>query len=61
MELSENYFLYKLRGVVIHSGSSESGHYYSYIRDEEKWIEFNDILVREAEVENVMSEAYGGE
>ena len=26
-------FLYKLKSVVIHSGNSEGGHYYSFIRD----------------------------
>jgi hypothetical protein len=28
-----NYYQYQLVGVVVHSGISEGGHYYSYIRD----------------------------
>ena len=33
----ENYFKYRLVGVLVHSGTAESGHYYSYIKDSEKW------------------------
>ena len=37
---------YRLKGVVIHTGTSEGGHYYSLIRDnkgdQSKWLKFND-------------------
>jgi ubiquitin C-terminal hydrolase len=42
-------------------GSSDSGHYYSYVKHSNKWIEFNDTSVRYAEVDDVMSEVHGGE
>ncbi len=29
----DSYFEYELVGVVVHSGSADSGHYYSYIKD----------------------------
>lgn len=32
----DEYYDYKLRGVVIHSGTSEGGHYYSFIKNEQK-------------------------
>lgn len=36
---------YKLAGMLVHSGSAESGHYYSYIKIGEQWFEFNDKVV----------------
>jgi ubiquitin carboxyl-terminal hydrolase 34 len=30
---SKGYYRYQLAGVVVHSGSTESGHYYSFIRE----------------------------
>ena len=35
-------FDYFLRGTVIHSGTSEGGHYYSFINSKDKWYCFND-------------------
>ena len=47
--VTDQYFQYKLKGIVVHSGTSDSGHYYSFIKDREeskdensKWYEFND-------------------
>ena len=31
---SKKEFLYELKGVVAHVGTSDSGHYYSFIKDE---------------------------
>ena len=36
---------YNLKGVVIHTGTSEGGHYYSLVKDnnsQQKWLKFND-------------------
>lgn len=34
---------FTLKGVVLHYGSAEFGHYFSYIKETDtKWIEFND-------------------
>jgi hypothetical protein len=35
MKRPKNYYHYQLAGVVIHSGSSDSGHYYSFIKKRE--------------------------
>jgi len=46
----DDYYNYKLKGVLIHMGTAESGHYYSLIQDRDKsddtWYEFNDTIVR---------------
>ncbi|EAL47296.1 ubiquitin carboxyl-terminal hydrolase domain containing protein [Entamoeba histolytica HM-1:IMSS-B] len=36
---------YHLNGVVIHTGNAGYGHYFSYILNDGKWIEFNDSRV----------------
>jgi ubiquitin carboxyl-terminal hydrolase 34 len=54
---------YKLVGVVVHMGTADAGHYISYINmgrdskpsttpewlktETEKWLEFNDSLVKD--------------
>ena len=35
-DLPPEYFKYKLRGVTLHMGTAESGHYYSLIHDKNK-------------------------
>ena len=31
-----SYYMYKLKGVVVHMGTTDSGHYYSIIRDDKE-------------------------
>lgn len=38
---------YQLKAVINHRGSLHSGHYYTAIREDEKWLEFNDERVSE--------------
>lgn len=57
----KEYYQYRLRGVVVHSGTAESGHYYSFIWTARGWVEFNDTLVREFDLKNLPIEAFGGE
>lgn len=33
---------YKLRGIVIHLGAAEAGHYYSLVRHDGQWLLFDD-------------------
>ena len=53
---------YKLKGIVIHTGHSEGGHYYAYIREQnsDNWYEFNDTRVRPFDIKNLKEEAFGG-
>ena len=53
---------------MVHSGTADSGHYYSYIKEQEtferdqpeKWYEFNDTLVRDFDKSEIPSECFGG-
>lgn len=55
--------------MVVHSGTADSGHYYSYIKEQEKfkakgankWYEFNDIWVKDFDPSEIPTECYGGE
>ncbi|OWZ19038.1 Ubiquitin-specific protease [Phytophthora megakarya] len=58
--------LYDLVGVVVHSGTSDTGHYYSFIKDRhepqnQRWLEFNDEIVRDFDAETMGEECFGGE
>ena len=57
----EEYYKYKLKGVNIHKGSAEGGHYISIIRvDKDKWYKFDDSIVKIFDINNLEEECYGG-
>lgn len=62
-DLEEQKFSYELVGVIVHSGSSSGGHYWSYVKKDEKWFKFDDLNVYEVGDitinENVLNELYG--
>ncbi|CAD8115825.1 unnamed protein product [Paramecium sonneborni] len=62
-EYSDEYYDYHLRGVIIHVGTADHGHYYSLIKDTQtnKWYEFNDILVKPFEFGDLANEAFGND
>lgn len=41
--LNNDYYQYQLTGVLVHSGTSQSGHYYSYIKVPPKGLSEDDI------------------
>ena len=45
-EFCEGQF-YNLKGIIVHQGLSDVGHYFSLIKIKEKWYEFNDTYVDE--------------
>ena len=74
--LGREEYEYELRGVLVHRGVADSGHYYSFIREREGgreggegggggeregWFEFNDEMVRPFDVNNIAHECFGGE
>jgi hypothetical protein len=68
----EEYYKYKLVGIIIHAGENiSSGHYISFVREREykedgkvefgRWIEFNDNRVKFVNVSYVKENSFGGE
>ena len=59
---SNNDELFSLHSVVVHKGSINSGHYYSFIRPtlNDSWIKFNDEMVFPASKAEVFENNYGG-
>lgn len=52
---------YELVGVVVHTGTADSGHYYSFVRCKDThWIEFNDTNVSEVSDEVFLEKCCGG-
>ena len=69
----EEYYEYELKGINVHTGSADGGHYFSFIdvnRDgknnlinnykKENWLIFNDSKVLEFDTDTIPTECYGG-
>ena len=65
------YYEYELTGVIVHTGSGESGHYYSFCKDTTtlnsggdsslpSWYEFNDSEVTPFDISKLSQECFGG-
>jgi len=58
--------LFELVGVLVHSGTAESGHYYSYTRERPSskkhhtWVEFNDEIVSSWDFGSLETCCFGG-
>ena len=59
--------IFALVGVLVHSGTAESGHYYSFIQErpsasvqQKKWVEFNDMDVSEFNPADMDALSFGG-
>jgi ubiquitin C-terminal hydrolase len=52
-----------LSGILVHTGTTDSGHYYSFIKDRnsQNWFKFNDESVTSFNVNNIPDACYGGE
>ena len=60
--LPDEYYKYKLKGIVVHYGTVDGGHYYSYIKERgtEEWYEFNDTSVRDYDFADLEDDTFGG-
>ncbi|KAF7115388.1 hypothetical protein CNMCM5793_002204 [Aspergillus hiratsukae] len=58
--------VFKLVGILVHSGTAESGHYYSYIRERPNaggrgsWVEYNDSDVSRFDPSKIADQCFGG-
>lgn len=58
--------VFELVGVLVHSGTAESGHYYSYVRERplaggrKSWVEFNDADVTAFDPSKIAEQCFGG-
>ncbi|CAI5731169.1 unnamed protein product [Hyaloperonospora brassicae] len=53
---------YRLKGILVHSGVAQGGHYYSFIYDHmsEKWFKYDDEDVTPFDPANIETECFGG-
>mmetsp|Transcript_14997 Transcript_14997/g.26278 ORF Transcript_14997/g.26278 Transcript_14997/m.26278 type:complete len:2933 (+) Transcript_14997:175-8973(+) len=64
----DNKYIYELMGIIAHTGTMDSGHYFSFIRDRDKklprtggqWLEFNDKLVWPYPIDSIPADCFGG-
>ena len=52
---------YILKGINVHKGTAEGGHFVSIIKEENKWYEFDDKIIRDFNINNLDEECFGGE
>lgn len=59
--------MFELVGVLVHTGTAESGHYYSYTRERSSsgpaplWVEFNDSDVSKFDPVTIADHCFGGQ
>ena len=63
----DNYYKYKLKGIVVHSGTSQFGHYYSFINtnmsdlNDNSWLKFDDAIVTKYDIKKLKEDTFGGD
>eukprot|EP00934_Nitzschia_sp_Nitz4_P004264 Nitzschia sp. Nitz4//scaffold212_size37733//1873//3071//NITZ4_007728-RA/size37733-augustus-gene-0.5-mRNA-1//1//CDS//3329542007//4254//frame0 len=60
---NDQLLIYDLQSIVVHKGLFETGHYYSYVRpdlNQNRWFRFNDDIVSEVSLAEVMGDSFGG-
>jgi len=63
MVFEDEEFDYELKGVVIHAGIAQGGHYYSFIKDRERedtWHKFDDEDVTSFDPSLIETQCFGG-
>jgi len=60
-EINNQKYEYELIGIIVHTGTAQAGHYYSFIKsqndhDKNIWYKFNDMTVTQTTLENIMGD-----
>ena len=56
----KDYYKLKLKGVIVHSGGPEVGHYWTISKKDASWVKFDDSKVTVFPHSSMESECYGG-
>uniref|UniRef100_A0A7S2RGE2 ubiquitinyl hydrolase 1 n=1 Tax=Mucochytrium quahogii TaxID=96639 RepID=A0A7S2RGE2_9STRA len=67
-EKDDEYYQYELKGILVHTGTADSGHYYSYIKERYpvggrtdcEWFCFNDESVTPFDTSSIPQNCFGG-
>ena len=57
---SKEYYQMKLKGIIVHSGTPDVGHYYAILKKNGNWIKFDDARVTTFGMSGFEDECYGG-
>ncbi|XXQ37501.1 USP domain-containing protein [Plasmodiophora brassicae] len=58
---SDDEYLYRLVGVLVHTGVADAGHYYMFgSHSDGRWFQWNDAVVTEFDVNQLPAECFGG-
>ena len=67
-QISREPDIFELVGILVHDGTAEAGHYYSFIRERPapagerpKWFKFNDVLVTDFNPGQIGISCFGGD
>ena len=59
--------IFELTGIIVHTGTAETGHYYSFVRERpspapttESWVQFNDCEVTRFDPSSIPDNCFGG-
>jgi hypothetical protein len=64
-----DYYKYRLVGIIVHTGTAETGHYYAFVKERvplinstqsNRWISFNDSSVEEYDAGQIAADCFGG-
>ena len=56
----KEYYQLKLKGIIVHSGTPDVGHYYAILKKNNNWIKFDDSRVTTFAQMQFQEECYGG-